>query len=87
LFELSGFAPAGALAAAGLDAWALAALGVAADLAWVPTAMTLWHLVHLTPFPAIVSGTFKATPHWQVTRNGIGWPFDEKNSDSGLYFG
>jgi hypothetical protein len=47
-------------------------LGAAADLAGVPTAMTLWHLGHLTPLPAIVSGTFKATPHWQVTRNGIG---------------
>jgi hypothetical protein len=25
--------------------------------------------------PAIVSGTFNATPHWQVTRNGIRRPF------------
>ncbi|MFM8401104.1 MAG: hypothetical protein ACKOAH_25040 [Pirellula sp.] len=76
MFELAGFAAAAGLAAAGLAA---AGLGVAAGLAWVPTAMTLWHLGHLTPFPAIVSGTFKATPHWQVTRNGIGWPFDGKN--------
>jgi hypothetical protein len=61
--------------AAGFD---VAGLVAGAVLAGVPTAMTLWHLGHLTPLPAIVSGTFKATPHWQVTRNGIGWPFDEK---------
>jgi hypothetical protein len=33
--------------------------------------MTFWHFGHLTCFPAMVSGTFRATPHWQFTRKGI----------------
>lgn len=35
------------------------------------TGMTFWHFGHLTCFPAMVSGTFRATPHWQFTRKGI----------------
>jgi len=54
-FVIAGFA-VGALGAG--------ALGAA-------TGMTFWHFGHLTCFPAMASGTFRATPHWQFTRKGI----------------
>ena len=68
----AGFVAAGLAATAGLEAVGFAgAVAAAAALLEGATAMTLWHFGHLTPLPAIVSGTFKATPHWQFTRNGI----------------
>ena len=69
--EAAGAFAAGAFAAAGLAGWVFGGL----VLAEAGTAMTLWHLGHLTPLPAMVSGTFNATPHWQLTRNGIRRPF------------
>jgi hypothetical protein len=54
---------------------ALSGDGLEVGLVAAGTAITLWHFGHLTPLPAIVSGTFNATPHWQVTRNGIRRPF------------
>ena len=59
-FGVAGFAAAG-FAAGELGAEALDAA----------TGMTFWHFGHLTCFPAMVSGTFRATPHWQFTRKGI----------------
>ncbi len=56
---------------AGLAAAGLAAAEFAGGEFGAATGMTFWHFGHLTCFPAMVSGTFRATPHWQFTRKGI----------------
>jgi hypothetical protein len=64
--ELGAFGGVVDFGAAGFAAGAVGcgALGAA-------TGMTFWHFGHLTCFPAMASGTFRATPHWQFTRKGI----------------
>ena len=73
----------------GLTTCDLACFGVAAGLAGTPATAgaamgiltSCWHLGHLPDFPAMLSGTFRLCPHWQVTRIGMLTTFIGKNSN------
>jgi hypothetical protein len=70
--ELGAFGEFGAfVGVVDFGAAGFAAAGFAAGAVGAATGMTFWHFGHLTCFPAMASGTFRATPHWQFTRKGI----------------
>ncbi|MFZ4470386.1 MAG: hypothetical protein ACOYOZ_14085, partial [Pirellula sp.] len=62
--ELGAFGGVVDFGAAGFAAAGFAAAVFAAGAVGAATGMTFWHFGHLTCFPAMASGTFRATPHW-----------------------
>ena len=45
--------------------------GPPASLSAAGIRISCWHFGHLPDLPAMLSGTFKLCPHWQVTRIGM----------------